>query len=435
MPLILADLPGRKPLKPLSRPAPAFDKVAGVKVLVAVLAPTPLAWVIVPIRGEMCRLNDAPVRRPARISTYDVFQLGQKSFAVEEASTDASAAGTVPDGGLARPTCTVTVRHHNAEVGTATAAGVLVLGTDSECGLTVPPETKFGAYHVVLAHVDHRWHLFALTDAGATRFGTDPPALAMPLVRGESVWLGDAELTLDYDEFDPLDVGYGEDSEELDDRSDGDEETEAETEAVEPETPSSTPTANAAFWKTTAVQIDRSDEFQTKAMALCQRLQADHARVAPDPKTRAHPGPPLDGEPGDRPGSLPLLAQFSERLHVAPWDPLALFDAAAALWRAGLIDNARWILKELYRQNPQDAVVAESLGWVMLSAARNGERTLADRIEDYRRAQKYVGVAARARPNDARIAELYREIGSELALKELTGNRSSGRGRDSGGSR
>lgn len=435
MPLILADLPGRKPLKPLSRPAPAFEKAAGGKVLVAVLAPTPHAWVLVPVRSEMCRLNDAPITQPSRIATYDVLNLGQKSFVVDEASTNASTATTMPEGGLARPTCTVTVRHRNAQVGSTTATGVLVIGTDAGCGLSLPVETKLGAYHAVLAHVDHRWHLFALTDAGATWFGADPPSLTMALVRGESVWLGDAELTLTYDEFDPLDMGYEDESSEGSEETaepDGDAETAA---AVEPETPSSTPSANASFWKTTAVQIDKSDEFQTKAMGLCKWLQAEHARVSPDPRPRTHPGPPLDGEPGDRPGSIPLLEQYAERLAVAPWDPIVLFDAAAALWHAGLIDNARWILKELYRQNPHDAVVAESLGWVMLAAAREARRPFADRIADYQRAQKYVGVAARARPNDIRISELHREIGSELALKELTGNRSTGRGRDSGGSR
>ncbi len=430
MPLTLTDSQSGKPVKPLHRPTPAYERTEdGGKALVAVLAPVPPTWVLFPITLDTSFRNDEPITAAAPLADGDVLVLGQKSFAV--AASTAEAAADTPDAAPASTTCTVTVRFRNAEIACSTAIKSALIGTDPSCGIVLAADTALAGHHAFLAVYEHRWHLFALTEAGFTRFGSDTPALAAPLVRGESVWLGDVELTLDYEELDPLDFGYQDEapadsgSDPLDAYGFGAEDTEHPAATLHP-----TPAPNKSQWTTTSVHAARDNQFQVRALALCAWLQDEHVKAKPLGRPTPVRGRALDARPTGTEGDVDDLERFATRLKPNTWDPNALFDVAAYLWAVNLADNARWVLKELYRQNPNDPVVAESLAVVARSQAADAGRSNDARLADIKRAFKYASVAAKLRPQDIHLVELVRAIGSEQTLLEMAQGGASPRRRD-----
>lgn len=428
MPLTLTDSQSGKSLKPLIRPTPAYERTDdGGKALVAVLAPVPPTWFLFPITIGPSLRNDEPITAATPLSEGDILALGQKSFAV--ASSSAELAEDIPDAAPASTTCTVTVRFRNTEIACSTAIKSALIGTDPSCGIVLAEETGLAGHHAFLAVVDHRWHLFALTEAGFTRFGADAPSLASPLVRSESVWLGDVEVTLEYDELDPLDFGY-QDEAAADSSSDpfdayGSDDTEQEAAAQH-----STPAPSKSKWTTTNVHASRNNEFQVRALALCAWLQDEHVKTKPLSRPTPIRGRALDANPTGSEGEVDDLERFATRLKPNTWDPSALFDVAAYLWDVQLADNARWLLKELYRQNPNDPIIAESLAVVARSQSADPGRSNDSRLADIKRAFKYASVASKLRPNDMHLLELLRAIGSEQTLLEMSQAGPSPRRRD-----
>lgn len=430
MPLTLTDIPTGKSLKPLGRPTPAFERTdAGGRLLVAVLAPVPPRWFVLPLTVGNCSRNGAKLTGPAAVAVGDTLALGQKTFGIADATTPD--AEDSPDAAPAAATCAVTVRFQNAELARSTAIKHTLIGSDPGCGISLPADTKLAPFHALLAVVENRWHLFALTDAGFGRFGSDGPVLAAPLVRGESVWLGDVELTVTYDELDPLDFGYSEPEPEAAADPLGGDDPDAETETAAagspstPHAPLSTPSGGS--WTMTAVSASRDNEFQLRALALCAWLQDEHVKAKPLARPGTVRGPALDPDPAGDEGDVDDLERFATRLKLSSWDPLVLFDLAAYLWRVNLADNARWVLKELYRQNPADPIVAESLAVVYRSQAADGDRATDARVADIKRAHKYAVAAANMRPQDFRLVELVRAIGSEQTLLEMSQSGPAGR--------
>jgi hypothetical protein len=429
MPLTLTDTASGKSVKPITRPTPAYERTEdGGKALVAVLAPVPPTWVLFPITIGFSLRNDEPVSTATGLEAGDALVLGQKSFAV--AACTAEVAADAPDAAPAAATCTVTVRFRNAEIACSTAIKSALMGTDPSCEIVLPADTGLAGHHAFLAVVEHRWHLFALTEAGFTRFGSDAPTLAAPLVRGESVWLGDVELTLDYDELDPLDFGYQDEAADsggdpLDVYGFGAEETDQPAAAQHP-----TPAPSRSQWTTTSVHAARDNQFQVRALALCAWLQDEHVKAKPLARPTPVRGRALDAQPSGSDGDVDDLERFATRLKPNTWDPNALFDVAAYLWAVNLADNARWVLKELYRQNPNDPVVAESLAVVARSQAADAGRSNDSRLADIKRAFKYASVAAKLRPQDIHLLELVRAIGSEQTLLEMSQGGPSVRRRD-----
>lgn len=418
MPLTLTDSPSSKSLKPLNRPTPAYERSDdGSRTLVAVLGPVPPKWVIVPITPGSCEQNGEPVHEPTLISTGDQLSLGQKSFIVSTCTSDSSE--EFPDAAPAASTCTVTVRFRNTEIARSTAIKYALIGTDSSCQIVLAADTQLAAHHAMLVVVDNRWHLFALTEAGFGRFGSEDPVLAAPLVRGESVWLGDVELTVGYEELDPLDFGYAEEEAPGEGEDPLDNYGFAEDSEPESAQPSSTTSARTQ-WTTTTVRAERGNEFQLRALGLCAWLQDEHVKTRPIARPVTVRGPAIDGNPSGEEGDVDDLERFATRLKMSPWDPPALFDLAAYLWNVNLADNARWVLKELYRQNPNDPIIAESLAVLSRSQANDLGRPNEARLADIKRAHKYAAVASKLRPGDIRLIELVRAIGSEQTLLEMS---------------
>ena len=420
MPLSLKELASEKLLKPLTRPTPGFERdEQGRRVLVTILAPMPPSWLLIPLCPHaICAVNGTRATLPVQITANDVLRLGYKEFRVLEASSV-----EVPtESCLAPDVCDLIVRFRGREVAHRTVNSTLVIGTDSMCGLCLPPETGLNPYHAALLFQDHRWHLFALGDTGVTRVGDAEPVYHLPLFQDESVWLGDVELTVRYEELDPLDLVYPgmTPSPSAPPVTPDTEELALETEA-EPGSESSVPSANtpAAHWRMTAVAAQRDNTMHLRGLGLCQWIQQEHLRQPPlarpprvQAKAFARSVTMIHGKPEE-------IERFAEKLRANSWDVETLFGLADYLRRLGLSDSARWILKELYRQNPTDPVVAESLGMLAWDQSTDPLRSDENRHTDLKRAYKYITLAFRIRPNNRQLLEWQRAIGSELTLREM----------------
>ena len=418
MPLVLTDVRTDAPRKPIVRPIIGSGQSDdGGKVMVALLAPLPPAWVVFPLSaGVACRVGDEPLAGPRSVRAGDTLALGRKAFRVAEATAD----GPPPADEFAPPECEVVVRFRGAELGRTTIAGPLLIGTADDCGLVLSGSTGLSRHYAVMAYYDARWHLFGLAEAGLA--GDDDaadPVYHIPLVRDQSVWLGDVELTARYEETDPLDRAYpapepvspygaAADTAKLHNES------ETETDAV-PADPA--PSSGSSNWRPTAVHADRDNTVHLRGLGICQWLQAEHQTVAP----LARPAPvsarpfPLSHTPTD--GRAKDLDRLSDRLTAAPWDTALLFELATYFRGIGMGDNARWVLKELYRQNPGDPVVTESLAVLSWQQSRDRARPADVRTADLKRAYKYITLAARLCPKESRIQDAQRAIGADLTLR------------------
>lgn len=419
MPLLLTDLATGKPVKPLNRPTPGTERTEdGSRVLVAVLAPVIPGWVVVPVSATRpCVVNHTNITAVQPILPHDTLVLGQKDFQVQEAT----ASGDEPEVELAPDRCEVLARVHGREVARTLAMRPLIIGTAPDCGLVLPADSGLQAYHAVLAHYANRWHLFVLTGEGVIPLGTEKPIYSVPLVRNESVWLSQVELTVVYDEVDPLDLAYGTVhppvySHTKTDTEDLTHETEAGSEGSEGSLPESGSSGN---WRTTAVNAKRDNSLHLRGLGICQWLQSEHARVAPQarPSRISVKAFPLKRQEAD--GSVEELDRFSHKLQANCWEPDLLFDLASCLRRLGMTDSSRWVLKELYRQNPTDPVISESLAILSWEQSRDRLRPEELRAEDLKRAYKYITLACRLRPSETRLAEIQRAIGSDMTLRVI----------------
>lgn len=419
MPLLLTELAADKPVKPLHRPTPGTERTEdGARVLVAVLAPVIPGWVVVPVSATRpCVVNHTNISAVQPILPDDVLVLGQKDFRVREASAE----GDEPEMELAPDRCEVLARVHGREVARTTAARPLTVGTASDCGLVLPADSGLQPYHAVLAHYANRWHLFVLTGDGVIPMGSEKPIYSVPLVRNESVWLSQVELTVVYEEVDPLDLAYGAvipaaTSLARADTEDLTHETESGSEGSEGAPSDSSSSGN---WRVTAVNAKRDNSLHLRGLGICQWLQSEHSRVPPQsrPNRITQKAFPLKRQELD--GSLEELDRFSTKLQVNSWEPDLLFDLAGCLRRLGMSDSSRWVLKELYRQNPSDPVVSESLAVLTWEQSRDPLRPEEMQAADLKRAYKYITLATRLRPSDIRLAEVQRAIGSDLTLRHI----------------
>ena len=105
------------------------------------------------------------------------------------------------------------------------------------------------------------------------------------------------------------------------------------------------------------------------------------------------------------------------RLQATPWEPSLLFELATYFRGIGMCDNARWVLKELYRQNQTDPVVTESLAVISWQQSRDQGRPAEVRVSDLKRAYKYITLTARLCPKESRIQDTQRAIGADLTLR------------------
>jgi hypothetical protein len=420
MPLSLQDLASEKPLKPLNRPTPGFERdEQGRRVLVTLLAPLPPNWVVIPLcPSAVCSVNGNRATLPVLISANDELQLGHKQFRVLEATSG----DAISESCLAPEECDLILRLHGHELTKKKVKSPVVIGTDASCSVCLPAETGLNPFHAVMLVFNYCWHLFAFGDSGVTRVGDDKPVYHLPLMREESVWLGDVELTILYEELDPLDIVYPgmtpaptapthtPDTEEVA------LETEAEASSV-----SSLPSSHSqSHWRRTSISAKRDNTMHLRGLGLCQWLQQEHLRQPPQsqaPRIRAkaftRSVPAIQGNPEE-------IERFAEKLRVNCWDAETLFALADYLRRLGLSDSARWLLKELYRQNPNDPVVSESLAMVAWDQSCDPQRSEENRLTDIKRAYKYITLACRLRPNDRQLAEWQRAIGSELTLREMS---------------
>jgi hypothetical protein len=422
MPLVLINCTSGQTLPPRDRPKRVTlgrvdDRVA------AVLAPVAPGWTVVPLRnGVPLEVNRAAVTRPIRVNVGDVLTLGPHRFEVGVCTTPLpeTPAPSTP----ATDSCRVTLRFRGRSVAETSFRWAAVIGTAATCKVRVPAETGLEAQHAVVAHVEDRWHLFVLGKLGATQFGEANSAFALPLVPGESVWLGDVELTARCEAVDPLDRGYGavpaapiDPAETLD--------------LPQPLGPLSTanhaagnaPTAvsGAAVGRPPTVSDVPPAVPRVAAVALCNHLQKLHGKVPPGVAPRAVSADPLPARPSRTVGSVAELTRLGEELEAAPWDPDVLFALAGYLWRMGLGDGGRWVLKELYRQHPNDPVVVESLAALYRGQAADPSLGPADRAAALEQADKYLARAARLRPGEHRLTEARREVGAELTLLRTAG--------------
>ena len=282
MPLQLTDLHTETPVKPITRPIAGSEPVTGGgKVVVALLAPLPPAWVVFPFPDTTpCSINDEPLTGPRSVHADDVLALGKKLFRVTEASAD----GVPSAEEFAPPECEVIVRFQGNELGRTTISGPLLIGTGADCGLVLSKSTGLSRHYAVMVYRDTRWHLFGLAQTGLTADDDDTgPVYHFPLIRDQSVWLGDVELTARYDEVDPLDLAYSQpepvrpygaaaDTVKLN------QEAETETDAGAED---SAPSGNSSSWKATAPQTDRDNTVHLRGLGICQWLQAKHQSVDP----------------------------------------------------------------------------------------------------------------------------------------------------------
>lgn len=419
MPLLLTDLATEQPVRPILRPTPGSEKLEdGTRILVAALAPVASGWIVIPLRPAdegCCAVNGEMITATKPIAVGDELSLGQKDFRVVEATSDLAAF----DGDQAPGSCAVSVRWRGQEVNRITTNQPILIGTAADCKIVLPADSGLAPYHALLAHVTGRWVLFVFPETGVARDDASGTEYTIPVVRDESVWLGDTELTVLYDEVDPLDHAYP-DVPRIPAET-GSSDTQNLHHETESGSEGSLPSANTPVqhWRMTAVSARRDNSLHLRGIGLCQWLQQEHERIAPSPRPKSVGTRAFPLKPSPLTGSSNDLEQFAERLRATPWDPDLLFEIADYLRRLGMTDSARWMLKEIYRQNPSDAVVAESLAVVAWEQSRDSMRTDETRLADLKRAYKYATIASRLRPATVHLIELQRAIGSDLTLRQM----------------
>jgi hypothetical protein len=405
MPLVLSNLDTGVSSPPMTRPKAVVAGRADDS-LTAVLAPIPPGWVLIPVGGAYgVQLNDRPLAGPTPLKFGEVIVLGAKRFFIDQCTAvPTSEPQARVYGG---PHAELTARTRGWD-GVASGPGPLVIGTAPDCDLVCPQESGLDRHHAVFARVDDQWYLFVLGKPGATSLADPTPAWAVPVHPDHSVWLGGVELTPQYVEQDPLDRVYGSSASPLP--------------SAETINELARPVVDTAPAKALPVEAKRPVRIPppdaatvAAANAICRRLQDAHARTPRQAEPASLRCPPIDPDPVPTAANPDAVARHTSILSGDPWQPDRLFALADFLWRAGLPENARWVLKQLHQQNPADPVVNESIGIVCWAQGMDDSRPPGHRADDLDRAVRYLNRALARRPTDDRLADLARTVGVDHA--------------------
>ncbi|MFO0850487.1 MAG: FHA domain-containing protein [Gemmataceae bacterium] len=407
MPLVLSNLDTGVSSPPMTRPKPVVAG-KGDDRLAAVLAPVPPGWVVIPVGSVgAVRVNGHAPAGPTALRFGEVLMLGAKRFFIDQCTAPPATEALAAVFGGAEAELTARSRGWD---GVISGSGPFVIGTAPDCDLVLPLDSGLDRHHALFAQVVDRWYLFVLGKPGVTSLADPTPKWADPVPPGQSVWLGDVELTAHYDEPDPLDRVYGGLS-----TPSPIPPPSAET-VNEMNRPEGTTPAKALPATPRPARLPSPDAGTiTAANALCRRLQDAHARTPRQLDPPLAPGPALPPDPVPVLARPDALAGHEIALAGDPWRPAALFALAEFLWRAGLPENARWVLKQMHHQNPLDPVVNESIGVVCWSQGCDDSRPDGHRADDLDRAARYLSRALAARPGDVRLGELVRAVGAEQA--------------------